>query len=231
MITWLASYPRSGNTFLRIILNKVFDIQTYSVYNDLNDIEAHGETKEIVGHRLLPQGFNIDEASKSSEEYFLKTHRQPPAETDKVIYLVRDGRDCITSYFHYRNEYNNAPPIRDFIEGKIKVGSWSDHIEKWTNIKNEKLLIIKFEELIAADMNVISKIEVFIKREAVITSLPSFQELNRMNPKFFRSGRSTSYKELFTEQDHLAFWKLHSAQMLRFNYTDNIPENLRIFPN
>ena len=30
---WLASYPRSGNTFLRIILQSVFDLPSYSAYN------------------------------------------------------------------------------------------------------------------------------------------------------------------------------------------------------
>ena len=32
---WLASYPRSGNTFLRIVLAQVFGLKTASVYENL----------------------------------------------------------------------------------------------------------------------------------------------------------------------------------------------------
>src|SRR5262252_5675644 len=35
---WLASYPRSGNTFLRILLQNLFRLPTYSIYN----IEGQG---------------------------------------------------------------------------------------------------------------------------------------------------------------------------------------------
>ena len=34
MIVWLASYPRSGNTFLRVVLHNVYGVSTYSVYED-----------------------------------------------------------------------------------------------------------------------------------------------------------------------------------------------------
>ena len=34
VIVWLASYPRSGNTFLRIVLHRLYGVPTYSVYDD-----------------------------------------------------------------------------------------------------------------------------------------------------------------------------------------------------
>ena len=34
MVVWLASYPRSGNTFLRIVLHRLYGVPTYSVYDD-----------------------------------------------------------------------------------------------------------------------------------------------------------------------------------------------------
>ncbi len=52
MIVWLASYPRSGNTFFRVILNSIFDIKTYSIYDDKGDIGADEKTSETVGHEI-----------------------------------------------------------------------------------------------------------------------------------------------------------------------------------
>ncbi len=41
MLIGLASYPRSGNTFFRVLLNRYFGLQTYSLYDDPSDIGAN----------------------------------------------------------------------------------------------------------------------------------------------------------------------------------------------
>jgi len=51
MIVWLASYPRSGNTALRVLLNRVFGLETLSLYDDRTDIGASEERARLVGHR------------------------------------------------------------------------------------------------------------------------------------------------------------------------------------
>ena len=33
MIVWVGSFPRSGNTFLRIVLNRVYSVRTSVVYD------------------------------------------------------------------------------------------------------------------------------------------------------------------------------------------------------
>jgi len=88
MIIWLASYPRSGNTFLRIVLNKCFNIKTYSVYGDKFDIASHKKTSDVVGHKQLPENFEIETARKSKKLYLIKTHGYIQTE-DKVIVKIR----------------------------------------------------------------------------------------------------------------------------------------------
>jgi hypothetical protein len=147
MIIWIASYPRSGNTFFRVILNKNFGLKTYSIYNDLEDIEAHKKTKKIVGHKLLPKDFDINKAQKSKTLYLIKTHNYPQSKSDKAIYLYRDGRESVYSYYKYTNNYSTIEKsIDDFIKGRVYFGSWSDHLNAWSQNKN--LLLLKFEELI-----------------------------------------------------------------------------------
>ena len=53
MIVWLASYPRSGNTFLRLVLHRLFGVPTYSVYED-HDPVALRVGPELVGYRRKP---------------------------------------------------------------------------------------------------------------------------------------------------------------------------------
>ena len=47
-ITWLASYPRSGNTYLRTILFNCFGIKTASIYP--KDLGGNKILENFVGH-------------------------------------------------------------------------------------------------------------------------------------------------------------------------------------
>src|SRR5689334_22624876 len=94
MVVWLASYPRSGNTFLRIVLHCLYGIPTYRVYED-NDPVAQRIGPDLVGYRPKP----MDRAMMrdSAEVFFTKTHKRRKADGYQAIYLVRDGRDAVVS--------------------------------------------------------------------------------------------------------------------------------------
>ena len=50
-VTWLASYPRSGNTLLRTILKHCFGLSSQSVYPD-EEFSEPG-VAEAVGHEAV----------------------------------------------------------------------------------------------------------------------------------------------------------------------------------
>src|SRR5690348_17690471 len=102
MIIWLASYPRSGNTFYRILLNHLFGVSTQSVYNDPL-FEERPELSELVGHAHNDR--SLHELASSPRAYFVKTHELPNCDTYPAIYLVRDGRDALVSYAHYIRQF------------------------------------------------------------------------------------------------------------------------------
>jgi hypothetical protein len=79
MIAWIASYPRSGSTLLRIILYRCFGFETFSLYDDLTDIGADRAVSDIVGHRshgMSARDF-LAESRKSEKRVFIKTHERP----------------------------------------------------------------------------------------------------------------------------------------------------------
>lgn len=224
MIVWIASYPRSGNTMVRMILNHVFDIKTYSIYNDEFDIGSNNNLSDVVGHIKLHEDFDITEARNSEDLYFIKTHEYPAAENDKTIYVLREGRESTISFWKYLNTYHNKGcKLIDVIYGNNFVGTWGDHIYAWNPKKRENTLIIKYEDMLENRDLVLQDISRFIKKEKTGKNIPEFDELNKANPNFFRSGRRSSWKDIMTDNEHNIFWLKNYVHMLEYGYTNDIP--------
>jgi hypothetical protein len=227
MIVWLASYPRSGNTFFRIILNSIFEIKTYSIYDDISDIGADAKTSEVVGHEFLPEDFEISQAREEKKTYYIKTH-EPFDERvnarDKIIYLIRDGRESSLSLMKHLNIYSKQKmQLIDVIEGNTFVGKWSDHVSSWDPYKRENTLLVKFEELIQEPVKFIEVLSEFLKLMPIGEKIPTFEELKKINPKFFRSGKTDAWKQEYTQEEHILFWLLNGAVMYEHGYDTDIP--------
>lgn len=122
MITWLASYPKSGNTWLRMMLtaykqNGHIDINesAHSMSDSMTEYmqaAAFGVPLDQVGERgmalLRPAALYRQLVVAQFSPLFMKTHTVhglidnavhtiPPLLTERAIYIVRDPRDVVTS--------------------------------------------------------------------------------------------------------------------------------------
>jgi hypothetical protein len=230
MIIWLASYPRSGNTFLRVILRSAFDLNTYSIYNDPNDIAADPGTSQIVGHEALGEDFDVESARSSSNLYVIKTHAPPENDTDRAIYIVRDGRESSVSYAHYAVRYGTGTSVKDELErivcGLDEFGTWGQHVSSWHPETRRGTLLLKFEELTAAPANHLQRLSDFIERPIRGNQIPSFSELHATNDRFFRRGANDSWREELDSNLHTLFWLKNYAEMTRHSYTTDVPAAL-----
>ena len=109
MIIWLASYPRSGNSLSQVFLKGSFGLQTYQAHPPL----AVAHFAEYLDAESL------SEAAAASQTYFVKTH-DPPPDRAKAIYIVRDGRSAVISYFHFLQHFASEHKfsVEDVIMGE-----------------------------------------------------------------------------------------------------------------
>jgi hypothetical protein len=117
MIVWIASYSRSGNTFFRIILRHLYDVNGYAAF-DADETLQIADAEQLVGFRDLPDGLKqavqsgdgdrirsvLDAMDAEDEIYFFKTHAAGDdlfGTNYKAILLVRDGRDAVASFANF----------------------------------------------------------------------------------------------------------------------------------
>lgn len=221
MIIWLASFPRSGNTLLRQILKQVFKQETYSDSNDPNDLGIHQAGKKFAGHQnYIGKWSDFYESAKNSETInFIKTH-QPPRDTGKAIYVVRDGRAAIISYFHFIREFrgNTNKTLSDVILGKTALGSWSAHLEKWQPLERKNTLLVRFEDLSQSVEKCISEIAQFTGLNPQAPWMNPLSQFREAMPGFVRQGcNQANIAELDGEEKRL-FWDQHSGWIKKLGY-------------
>ncbi|HET6250111.1 MAG TPA: sulfotransferase domain-containing protein [Tepidisphaeraceae bacterium] len=226
MIIWLASYPRSGNTLLRIMLNRVWEMKSYSMYGDHSDISDRQTTARIaaqVGHQSF--GTNWDDAYPKLLEggrvNLVKTH-EIPIDNQKAIYVVRDGRSATRSYCQYRMDFNGctdpAATLRDVILGFTPFGSWSNHLDAWNPLQRPGTLVVKYEDLVQSPDQQIARISEFLQLAPSRPWRNEFEELSRLDSRHFRAAGANRPADALNDGDLRLFTMLHGPWMRRLGY-------------
>ncbi len=128
-IVWLASYPKSGNTWFRIFLSNLFSDSPQAVnINELTETTMSSNRSIIDSYlgmhsseltakeidKLRPQVFKRFSDEKEGTAY-VKTHEAwtlnsignpifPKEITKGVIYIIRNPLDIVISYSYHNNE-------------------------------------------------------------------------------------------------------------------------------
>ena len=232
MIVWLASYPRSGNTFARMLLYHGFGFPTYSIYTDryMEDMAEHG----ILDGSPLPA--SREELAAAEETYFIKTH-ELPEDDNPAVYIVRDGREALLSYAHYIRRFTNYKHPRHFIgrllgrfkferllDGLVREESgtkrdWSAHVLEWY-ARQAPTATILFDDLVTSPVEALSGAlaEMNVAPQAEHGGIPSFEQLKERWPKFFRKGKGRDWRDEMSEEVEQLFWEHHKEGMKRAGF-------------
>lgn len=176
-ITWIASYPKSGNTWVRLFLahyhgwtdiNRLgpFKFTDYSRWAFDRVAYVPGAFDYYSSYALKPAALMqlTNMLRVFSERIWLKTHSanvkaydipQIPAElTKEAIYIVRDPRDIAVSYaYHMSKDIDTAINEMNY-EHNILVDDTGiqQYLSTWSNhvkswLKVKDLVLLKYEEL------------------------------------------------------------------------------------
>jgi hypothetical protein len=234
MVIWLASYPRSGNTFFRILLHHLYDFETFSVY-PLHDAGQHSLEDQTKLRLLVGQpeiSWDLRIAVSDPSPWFIKTHGRPLPGKDPAIVIIRDGRDAVVSYAHFLlkttmgiDEHKDAQLFESTLE-RIIIGDdpsafagWSRNVSAWLNRPGQSA-IVRYEDLIvdpvATTQAALRRLNV--DRPAVRRDAVPFKTLHEDVGWFFRKGRIGSWQDELPRRLQDLFLDLHGDVLSRLGY-------------
>ena len=156
---FISSYPRSGTTLTQWIVHLL----------------AHPEQSEPDHLTQVSPWFErslaIGELTATTLESFpaprvFKSHlpREWLPDGARYIYVERDPRDVLVSYYHFYRAYLGFEGSFDdfyarFMAGRVQYGSWFDHVAGWRSHAGEaNVHIIRYEDLIGDRRGSIARI-------------------------------------------------------------------------
>ena len=156
---FLASYPRSGNTWLRCVL---FHYTTGRAPRNLAEIDLQipDEHTQVSEKRLMSE-----EGPDPHAPRIVKTHALFRVDRGyrRAVHIVRDPRHVIPSFYRYSARKRAGINFEDFAEncvlGSRWPGSWHSHTNSWMMGAQDRLEdfnTLRYEDLVTHNQETIS---------------------------------------------------------------------------
>jgi hypothetical protein len=218
--TFLVSFPRSGNTWTRFLVCNLIDSN-----HPVSFAELESRIPEIyfVPDRKLRE-FPRPRVIKSHECF---DPRYP-----KIIYIVRDPRDVLISYYEYQlkrrvlsDDCTLDEFLPKFMESAIepKIGSWRDHVASWIGTRGgqKNFLLLRYEEMLENTQSEAAKIAAFlgldsnpdrIARAVELSSADRMRKLEKEQVNQWSATKKTRQDKPFVRKAISGDWKTRLSE-------------------
>ncbi len=136
---FITGYPKSGNTWVQNLLAGALWGADPALAPD------------AVVQQLVPDVHYLTHYARLGPVMAFKSHSLPEARYRKVVYLVRDVRDVMVSYYHHINALSRSPVSFDAIVRQgvgLTHGRWHEHVDAWhANPFHAQLIVVRYEDL------------------------------------------------------------------------------------
>src|SRR5258708_14179652 len=144
--TFIVSYPKSGNTWMRFLIANIVDPKDPATFANIE--------------REIPDVYKNtrNQLARVARPRIVKSHEYFDPRYKRVIYIVRDPRDVVVSYYHFHRKTRKIEDgypldryVARFIAGEVdEYGAWEENIASWFGTRHGKstFLLSRYEDLL-----------------------------------------------------------------------------------
>ncbi|KAG5284454.1 hypothetical protein AALO_G00026900 [Alosa alosa] len=193
---FIMTFPKSGTIWMQYIVSILHE-------NDHPDLLEKPTYFRVPWLEYLRPAHKID--TRESPRLFcshLPQHMVPldlQSNRAKIIYVTRNPKDILVSYFHFSQVLNTLETadnldemLENFLSGKILGGNWFDHIEGWFNNKDKyDILFVSYEEMKMDLRSVVMKISKFVGK--ILSDVDIDKVMDRVTFKNMKNDVKANY--------------------------------------
>jgi hypothetical protein len=187
---YISSYPRSGTTWLQLIVHLVQGGDTSFAH--ISQVVPWYERSLALGQSTAGD-FAMRRSPRAFQSHL--PYRWLPSGA-RYVYVQRDGRDVLVSYYHlYRSHLGYTGSFDEFfarfIAGDLQYRSWFGHVRAWQRVaRRPNVLLLAYEDMVAAPVTAVQRVAGLCRvslsdaRAREIVELSSFEAMKRGEDKF-----------------------------------------------
>jgi hypothetical protein len=233
---YLVSFPKSGTTWLNFLMANIHlrmsgssqQVTFYNINDFIPDIE---QVRNLKANILIFPGYRV-----------IKSHSEFNPFYNKVIYLIRDPRDIMVSYYYFlKNLGAFKKGLSQLIHSpRYGIRAWCRHVQGWVEKTPASTSIdfIRYEDMKAGPRQVLTRIYNLlghmIPEEVMAQAIQasSFENMKKLETEynyggdfrfpgfeFMRKGESGTYKEEISKEDLDFITATAAPWLIRFGYS------------
>lgn len=233
---YLVSFPKSGNTWLSFLMANIHvkmsgmsrEVNFFNIHDFIPDIHSSRNLKRDIlsfpGHRVI------------------KSHSEFNPLYRKVIYLVRDPRDVMVSYYWFQK---NMGSFNESISKLIRsplfgISAWCRHVQAWVEAPaSVSIDFVRYEDIKEDPGNLLTRLykllgytihsDILAKciRESSFENMKKLEgfynyggDMRFADFKFMRKGQAGGYKSELSKEDISFINKTASRWMSIFRHAE-----------
>jgi hypothetical protein len=208
---YVVSFPKSGATWMNFLMANIHlrasGLERRPTFFNITDIipDIHYSRDIRAGYVLPFPGYRVFKSHDVYNPYY-----------KKVIYIVRDPRDVMVSYFNFSVGLGAyAGDISSFVRSKdFGIETWCEHLDGWLKRSPASLRIhfIRYEDLIRDAFGTLQKMYALLGHhldESLLSEsidASSFKSMKSLEMEYSHGKRVSSTNLKFMRKGHSGDW-------------------------
>ena len=149
----------------------------------------------------------------------IRSFKLSKASPRSVVYML--GSTWATIFQRSARALGMKPMVfRLLVRQMIDGGYWTRFHRGWLERSNAKSSVARFEDMLRDPVETMALVlrDLDIHLEPKGSRIPTFEELQKVHPSFFRKGKTGAWKTEFPRGLHERFWTVNGKVMERLGY-------------